>query len=49
MRDKTNQDALKLNGAHQLLVCADDDNILDGSLPTIKKNAEALLVASKKT
>jgi hypothetical protein len=42
MRDKTNQDGLKLNGAHQLLVYADNDNILGGSLHTIKKNTEII-------
>ena len=38
---------MKLNGTHQLVVYADDVNILGGSLHTIKKNAEALVVASK--
>jgi len=42
-----NQGGLKLNGTHQLLVYADDVNILGGSVRTIKYNAEALLVASK--
>jgi len=46
MRARTNQDGLKLNGAHQLLVYADDD-ILGGNVHTIKKNTEALVVASK--
>jgi hypothetical protein len=41
------QDGLKLNGTHQLLVYADDVNILGGSGHTIKENAEALLVTSK--
>jgi len=41
-----NQDGLKLNGTHQLLVYADDVHILGGSIHTIKKNAEALVVAS---
>jgi hypothetical protein len=36
-----------LNGTHKLLVYADDVNILDGSIHTIKKNTEALVVASK--
>jgi len=38
---------LKLNGTHQILVYADDVNILGGSVHTIKEKAEALLVASK--
>ena len=44
-----NQDGLKLNGTHQLLVYADDVSIAGGSLHTIKKNAETLEVASKET
>ena len=46
-RFKVNQDGLKLNGTHQLLVSADNVNMLGGSVPAIKENAEALLVASK--
>jgi hypothetical protein len=49
MRDKTNQDGLKLNCALQLLVYVDDNNILGGSIYTIKKNTEALVVASKES
>ena len=30
-RVQVNQDALKLNGTHQILDCADDVNILGGS------------------
>jgi len=41
------QDGVKLNGTHQLLVYANDVNILGGSVHTIKENAEALVVASK--
>jgi hypothetical protein len=44
---QVSEDGLKLNGTHQLLVYADDVNILVGSLYTIKKNAEAIVVASK--
>jgi hypothetical protein len=38
---------LKLNGTHQLLVSADVVNILGGSVSTIEKNTDALLVANK--
>jgi len=48
-RVQVNQDGLKLNGKHQLLVYADDVNKLGGSIHTTKKNAEALVVASKET
>jgi len=41
---QVNLDGLKLNGTHQLLFYADDVNILGGSLYTIKKNTEALVV-----
>ena len=45
---QANQDGLKLNGSHQLLVYA-DGNILGRSVHAIKKNTEALVVASKET
>jgi len=48
-RVQVNQDGLKLNGTHQLLVYADDVNILGGSVHTVKENAEALVVATKET
>jgi len=48
-RVQVNQDGLKLNSTHQFLVYADDDNMLGGSVDTTKKNAEALVVASKET
>ena len=48
-RVQVNQDGLKLNGTHQLLAYADDVNILGGSIHTIKKNAEALVAATKET
>ena len=38
---------MKLNGRHQLLAYANDVNILGGCAHTVKKNAEALLVATK--
>jgi len=34
-RVQVKQDGLKLNGTHQLLVYADDVNILEGSIYTI--------------
>jgi len=43
------QVSLKLNGTHQLLVYADPVNVLVGSVRTVKENAEALVVASKKS
>jgi hypothetical protein len=46
-RAQANQEGLKLNGTHQLLVYPDDVNILGGSIHTIKKTTEALIVASK--
>jgi hypothetical protein len=46
---QVNQDELRLNGTSQILVYVDDVNILGGSVCTIKKNTEALVVASKET
>ena len=40
---------MKLNGAHQLLVYDHDVNIFGGSIHTIKKNSEAIVVARKET
>ena len=42
-RVQVNLNGLKLNGTHQLLVYADDVNILGGSIHIIKKKAEASL------
>ena len=46
-RVQINQKDFKLNGTHQLLVYADDVDILGGSIHTIRKNTVALLTASK--
>jgi len=45
-RVQVNQDGLKLHDTQQILVYAEDVNILGGSIYTIKKNAQALVVAS---
>ena len=42
-----NQDGLELNCTHQLLVYADDVNIVGGSVYTVQENAEALVVAGR--
>jgi hypothetical protein len=41
-RVQINQDGLKLNGTHQLLVYVDDDNILGGRVNTVKKKKQKL-------
>jgi hypothetical protein len=46
-RVQPNQEGMKLNGTHQLLVYADYVNILGRSIHAIKKNTEALVVAIK--
>jgi hypothetical protein len=48
-RVQVNQDCLTPHGTKQLLVYAEDINKLGRSVHTIKKNAGALVVASKKT
>jgi hypothetical protein len=44
---QANQERLKLNGTHQLLVYDDDVSLLGESTYTTKKNREALLASSK--
>jgi len=44
---QVNEDGLKLNGTHHLLVYVDSGNILGGSVHTVKENAEALVVGGE--
>ena len=44
---QVNQDGLKLNDTYQVLVYAYDVNILGGSIRTIKRITEALVIASQ--
>ena len=45
-RAQVNQDGLELNGTYQILVYADDVNILGRSVHTVKENVEAMVVAT---
>jgi hypothetical protein len=44
---QANQVGLKVNGTHQLLAYAHDENLLGDNIDTIKKNTETLIDASK--
>ena len=44
---QVNQNGLKLYSTYQILIYADDINVLGGSAHTIKKNAIAFIVATK--
>jgi len=46
-RVRVNHDGFELNSTYQILVYADNVNILGGSVHTIQKSTEALVVASK--
>jgi hypothetical protein len=47
MKVQGNQMGLKLNGTHQLLVYAEDVNLLGGNINTTEKNTENLIDDSK--
>ena len=47
-RVHVNQEGLKLNVTHQPLVNTNDVNVLEGSVHTIRKNAEAYVVARRR-
>jgi hypothetical protein len=45
--EQENQVGLKLNGTHQLLISADDVNLLGDDIDTINSNTETVIDASK--
>jgi hypothetical protein len=45
-RVQANQQSLELNGTHQLLVYTDEIIILRGSIHTVRKNIETVVIAS---
>jgi hypothetical protein len=42
-----NQMGLKLNATHQLLAYADDVNVMEDNIDTMRKNSELLIYASR--
>jgi hypothetical protein len=46
-RAQENHVGLKLNGTHQLMVCADDVNLPGDNMDTTKKNTKSLFDASE--
>jgi hypothetical protein len=45
---KVNQEGLKLSGAHQHVVCADDVNLLHENMSTTKKSTDILLITCRR-
>ena len=45
---QANQKGLEFDGTFQLLIYAGNVNVLGGSIHTVRKNTDALLIASKK-